>query len=97
MNLSFKYVDKPEARCVLLHLFTAADGSSQGDVSGPRPDIYSAGFPGVTILRQCASLDDAFAAGIRMANRNDTDLVISGNADLWRSKWGQLDRSTPRH
>jgi hypothetical protein len=34
----------------------------------------------VVELVRCSSPDDAFAAGIRMANKHDTHLMISGSA-----------------
>ena len=74
-----------------------ADGKAQGYVSGPRIENAFAELANVVELVHCLSLDDAFAAGIRMANKNDTDLVISGNAALWCSKWGTLERSSPSH
>ena len=95
MSNCFKYVQNPQNQSVSLRLFTAADGSARGDVSGPMPgDVYAEGNDVVEMMH-CSSLDEAFAAGIRMANRNDTDLVISGNSELWLSKWGVLEQSQP--
>ena len=90
---SFKFVEKPEGQSVNLRLFRAADGHPRADVSGPMTEFSGAAFSNVVEVVRCASLDDAFAAGIRLANRNDTDLVISGSPDLWLSKWGELDQS----
>ena len=91
MNNCFKYVEVPGRHCVALRLFVAPDGTPRGDVCGPLSSDPYTESSGVVELVQCSTLDDAFAAGIRMANKNDTDLVISGNSALWLSKWGQLD------
>ena len=88
----FRYVEQPEENCVALRLFTAADGNPQGDVSGPIRDHRDAAFSDVVELVRCSTLDDAFQTGIRMANRNDTELVIYGSRELWLSKWGVLDQ-----
>lgn len=90
MNL-FRYVEKPESDCVELRLFKAADGNPQGDVSGPIVDFPNGAFSDVVELVRCSSLDDAFQAGIRMANKNDAELVVSGCPELWQAKWGVLD------
>ena len=92
MNNSFRYAEHPTDQVVSLRLFTGANGDPQGAVSGPKRGYSYAISDNVVELVQSATLDDAFAAGIRMANKNDTDLVISGDSELWRSKWGTLDR-----
>ncbi|MDB5613372.1 MAG: hypothetical protein JWQ22_1025 [Devosia sp.] len=92
MNNCFKYVQNPENHAVALRLFRAADGSACGDVTGPMSNDTYAEQCDVVELVRCQTLDDAFAAGIRMANKNDTDLVISGNSELWLSKWGVLEQ-----
>ena len=89
----FKYVAIPQNQSVALRLFRAPDGNPQGDVSGPLLGYADAAFSDVVEVVRCSSLEDAFAAGIRMANKNDTDLVISGSPELWLSKWGELDQS----
>lgn len=89
----FKFVEKAESQSVNLHLFMAADGNPRGDVSVPMSDSAEAALADVVEVVRCASLDDAFAVGIRMANQKDTDLVISGSPELWLSKWGELDQS----
>jgi hypothetical protein len=92
MNL-FRYVDRAETNCVELRLFKSAEGNPQGDVSGPVFGFPNGTFSDVLELVRCSTLDDAFQAGIRMANKNDAELVISGSPELWLAKWGVLDQS----
>lgn len=89
----FRYVDRAEADCVELRLFRSADGNPQGDVSGPVSGFPTDTFSDVLELVRCSTLDDAFQAGIRMANKNDAELVVSGNPELWLAKWGILEQS----
>jgi len=97
MKNHFRYVSEPPIQSVSLHLFTTSDGQRHGDVSGPMAVFANATFSDVVELIRCTSLDDAFDAGIRMANKNDTELVITGDADLWLPKWGELSRQdSPR-
>lgn len=89
----FRYVDHTEKNCVEMRLFRGENGI-------PRADVIMAGSvdnapSSVVELARCVTLDNAFETAIRMANRNDTELVVSGNSELWQRQWGTLDVSTP--
>jgi len=51
------------------------------------------GLGSVFELNVCIPLAEAFACGIRMANRHDVALVISGDRSLWDAGWGRLGPS----
>lgn len=86
----FRHVDNYIFDAVTLHLFTTSDGIAQGDVAGPRRIELSGICLGIVERVSRATLACAFAAAIRIANRNDAEIVVTGDAGLWDSSWGQL-------
>lgn len=89
----FRYVDQTEKNCVEMRLFRGENGTPQADVM-LAGDVDQAPS-GVVELVRCATLDKAFETAIRMANRNDAELVVSGNPELWQRRWGTLEVSAP--
>ena len=84
----FRYVDETTDTSVTLHLFRTINGTPRGDARGPT----SGTLTGATMFDAvfCKPVNEAFAAAIRMANRNDTDVVVTGDRHLWNQEWGQL-------
>ena len=84
----FRYVDETSDTSVTLHLFRTINGTPRGDARAPR-----SGFLRETCLFAsvfCKPVNEAFAAAIRMANRSDTEIVVTGDRNLWNAEWGQL-------
>lgn len=92
MHIEFRYVDETSDASVTLHLFKTINGTPRGDVRGPATRTCD-GRPGSRELQLCLVVRDAFPIAIRMANRNNVDLVISGDRTLWNEEWGSLGRS----
>lgn len=89
MNSPFRYVEQNLSTSVTLHLFKTTNGSHRGSVKGPSASAPN-GLGNLFETRVCLPLAEAFASGIRMANRNDVALVISGDRSLWNPLWGRL-------
>lgn len=90
MTRPFRYVDETSDASVNLFLFRTLNGTPRGDVKGPVSRHFS-GNGNVFDLKICLPLAQAFAVAIRMANRNDTDIAISGDRALWDTRWGMLE------
>jgi hypothetical protein len=89
MMCQFRYVETKSDISVNLHLYRMLNGTPRGDVKGPvsphvsgRGDVYH--------LDSCLPVDVAFASAIRVANTNDTELVVTGDRSLWAPSWGTL-------
>lgn len=89
MARPFRYADTTSDTSVNLHLFRTLNGTARGDVKGP-VSRHLDGRSNIFDLQICLPLGEAFAAAVRMANRNDTDLVIVGDRQLWDRRWGLL-------
>ena len=87
--MSFRYVDGMSDAYVTLHLFKTMDGSPRGDVRGPS-SCHDDGRSDVCDMEACLPVVLAFAAAVRMANRYDLELVVSGDRQLWDDAWGAL-------
>lgn len=92
MPSPFRYVAQNLPTSVTLHLFKTRNGTHRASVQGPSSATLH-GLGSVFELNVCIPLAEAFACGIRMANRNDVDLVISGDRSLWNARWGRLGPS----
>ena len=89
MHCPFRYVEQVCDDSVNLRLFTTSSGTPCGEVKGP----VSRHVDGHSIICETAVLlspHEAFATAIRMANRNDAELVVSGDRSLWDNEWGAL-------
>jgi hypothetical protein len=93
MPCRFRYVTDDVNDAVTMRLFR----------SGPR---YRAEVLGPIVLRETgeirpvvdrvmANAADAFDLAIRIANSNDSELVITGDRSLWDPSWGILDNDAP--
>ena len=94
MSCPFRYVDETSDTSVNLHLFRTINGTPRGDVKGPT-SRHCCGFGHVFDFEHCLPIAIAFALAIRMANRNDTELVVSGDRLLWNPSWGRLGHLFP--
>lgn len=89
MMSSFLYTQTTIAHSVNLHLFASADGIACGNVKGPvSPNVTGPGD--ISEIRTALPLAKAFAYAIRVANRNDVEIVVSGDSSLWDQRWGCL-------
>ena len=68
---------------VRLHLYKTINGTSRATVKGPRGT-------GTMEIAACKTLPEGFAIAIRMANRADVSVVVTGDATLWDGTWGDL-------
>jgi CheY-like chemotaxis protein len=94
MTRPFRYVDETSDAAVTLHLFKTLNGTPRGDVRGPssrHPD----GRSDVCDMEACLPVALAFTAAVRMANRNNVELVVSGDRELWDVAWGLLTGPLP--
>ena len=92
MKSSFRYVDQRSDNSVNLFLFSDSAGSACATVRGPvilHADEKVAPIAAHTAL----PLARGFALAIRMANRNDVEIVVSGDRALWDKDWGSLASS----
>jgi hypothetical protein len=89
MNCSFRYVEKSCDSSVTLHLFRTNNGTVRADVRGPLTRHLD-GRSNFSELSICLTREDAFPTAIRMANRNDAELVVTGDPSLWSADWGVL-------
>ena len=87
MRSSFRFVDAARDTAVNLFLFKSPSGMAQAVVMGPALDRISEDVvcPFVPL-----PLDKAFAVAIRAANRNDVEILVSGDRSLWDDRWGWL-------
>lgn len=83
----FRYLAEPEPNAVALQLFKDQEGRAFGEATGP-VDVDAPSD------RCIADLDTAFWAAIRIANAIDVEVVVSGDASLWRDEWGHLTSGT---
>tara|TARA_R110002124_G_scaffold63350_12_gene173032 strand:- start:30353 stop:30637 length:285 start_codon:yes stop_codon:yes gene_type:complete len=89
MISSFRYSEQAADFAVNLYLFQAMDGSARANVKGPVSRHTTDDrqlFESMTSL----TLHKAFSFAIRMANRNDVEIVVSGDRSLWDANWGNL-------
>ena len=89
MQNEFRYVDLVYPDDVTLHLFKTLNGTPRADVKGPRAPVVD-GARAPVEAAACKPLPDAFAIAIRMANKNDVSIVVTGDATLWQPRWGEL-------
>lgn len=88
MICQFRYVDQTQDNCATLHLFNSKDGAPAAMVRGPFKDV--AGQSRVYESTDGLSPGRAFATAIRMANRHDVELVVTGARSVWDHAWGVL-------
>lgn len=89
MTCPFRYVAKTSNASVTLHLFKTMNGTPRGDVRGPS-SRNPGGRSDVCDMEACLPVALAFAAAVRMANRHDVELVVSGDREMWDVSWGRL-------
>lgn len=89
----FRYVEDTSAGCVSLILFRTLNGTPRADVVGARAGAWL--WTSMPEQMSCVPLDEAFPAAIRMANQYDVELVVTGDASLWKPEWGQLSMHVP--
>ena len=94
MLCTFRYADRTSDAAVSLHLSRTATGAAYGDVKGPEISHLPDQISYLDTLSNLP-LDRAFALAIRMANRNDLEIVVSGDRSLWDSSWGTLTQFEP--
>jgi hypothetical protein len=82
MTCQFRYVDDRSDTSVTLHLFRTLNGTPRGDVRGPS-SRHDDGRSDVCDMESCLPVPTAFAVAVRMANRLDVELVISGDRQLY--------------
>ncbi len=90
MICQFRHVDELSRSAVTLHLFRTLNGSPRADVSGPHQPAAQGGLAAVFEMTICMPLAEAFASAVRMANKNDAEMVVTGEASLWQPSWGSL-------
>jgi len=89
MTSSFRYSEQAADSAVNLHLFQTVDGAARANVKGPISRHTTDDrelFESMTSM----PLEKAFSSAIRMANRNDVEIVVSGDRSLWDANWGKL-------
>ena len=90
MTCPFRYVEQSSDKSVNLYLFTTLNGTERADVKGPvSKPVFGRGK--IFEMLICMPLGEAFTSAIRMANKNDIELVISGDRSLWNPVWGPLE------
>ncbi|HTN62346.1 MAG TPA: hypothetical protein VL147_12470 [Devosia sp.] len=89
MTCPFRYVDETSDTSVNLHLFRTLNGTPRGDVKGPVGRHYD-GLGNEFARESCLPLNRAFAVAVRMANSSDSEIVVSGDRQLWDPSWGNL-------
>lgn len=94
MICQFRYVDETSDAAVNLHLYSTINGTPRGDVRAPVSQHID-GSHAVVEASSCLPLSVAFALAIRMANRNDVEIVVLGDHTLWDAQWGRLHRIAP--
>ncbi len=88
MSCQFRFVIEPDPTAVALRLFLDED-YPQGEVTGPL--IGDSPKSVCRHVDRCVSdKDTAFMAAIRIANTNDTEVVVLGDQGLWDPRWGVL-------
>lgn len=86
MQCQFRFVEEPEPSAVVLRLFVDADGAIKADISGP---VFS-GCNTSRIDRCVVDRSAAMMAAIRIANAQDVEIVVVGDAGSWDERWGKL-------
>ena len=89
MKCHFRYALAPSSAAVTLHLFKTTNGTPRGTATGPRT-TSAGGSPNSSDIAICLPLEDAFPAAIRIANKHDVEVIVSGEAGLWQAAWGEL-------
>lgn len=89
MSCQFRFVAEAESQAVALRLFTDVDGQEKADVTGPLADLGNEAHCG-QIDRCVVNKSAALTAAIRIANANDAEVVVLGDAESWDARWGVL-------
>jgi hypothetical protein len=92
MTCTFCFAEEPTPDKVALRLFCDEVGAAKADVTGPLVDRRRVARSGVD--RCIVNKETALLAAIRIANTNDTEVVVLGDPELWEPSWGTLT-STP--
>lgn len=87
MSVDFRHVSSPEINAVCLTLLTDNNGQPRAEICAPL-DTHA---PAVD--RCIVDLKTAMMAAIRIANTHDTEVVVLGDASLWKPEWGKLSAS----
>jgi|GEM_PF-1568719 hypothetical protein len=95
MKSSFTYVDEAVDHLVTLCLFVDPAGEARAKVIGPSNFVWSHGEASPNTATPLP-LSKAFALAIRIANRNDVEIVVSGDSSLWQADWGELIQANAR-
>ncbi|MCS6761351.1 MAG: hypothetical protein MO846_04695 [Candidatus Devosia symbiotica] len=72
-----------------IFLFNTLDGVSRATIKG-HVSYYLADRNKIFEIMAFLPLAKAFSTTIRMINRNDVKILVSGDRDLWDSNWGLL-------
>ena len=91
MRSSFFYSETTVANSVNFYLFASQDGTARANVKGPARPHFD-GHGEIVDAMMSLPLAKAFAYAIRVANRNDVEIVVSGDPSLWDHRWGWLDK-----
>ena len=91
MSCRFRLVEEPEHQAVALRLFTDVDGQTKADVTGPLVDLGNEAQSGQAD-RCVVDKSSALTAAVRIANANDAEVVVLGDAEAWDVRWGVLIR-----
>ena len=89
MTSSFRYTDDALDDTVKFHIFSSHDGTARANVKGPVTHHLD-NLNEISESAMAMPLAKAFAYAIRMANRNDVEIVVSGDSTLWDHRWGSL-------
>ena len=92
MKSSFRYIENTADHLVNIFLFLTPGGEPRATVTGPLSDVAYPGKERATVTT-ALPLAKGFALAIRIANRNDIELVVSGDRYLWDHNWGTLVHS----
>ncbi len=85
----FRYALVAPSAAVTLHLLRTLNGTPRGTATAPRSSVATRPL-NASDLAICLPLEEAFAAAIRMGNKYDTELFVTGEAGLWQPVWGGL-------
>tara|TARA_R110002020_G_scaffold2136_20_gene9835 strand:- start:2273 stop:2596 length:324 start_codon:yes stop_codon:yes gene_type:complete len=94
MKSSFRYHDGPQNGSVTLFLFITPDNQPRATVRPPSGDDLA--FSEAAADSEAPlPLAKAFALAVRIANRNDVEIVVNGDPALWDADWGLLVNGRP--
>jgi len=89
MMSSFRYVDAASDCSVNLFLFSSWTGKARARITGPVNRDARSGSKRFEKM-SAMPLTEAFPSAIRLANRNDVEVVVTGDRTLWNKSWGHL-------